>query len=405
MKYLSRLPVPKIRNKRVLARVDFNVTLDGRGKILDDFRIKACLPTIRHLIKNRAKIVLVSHLSKSQLTLDNKKNQKASLRGISRYLARLLGRKVFFAPNCRGEKVKKAVSALRAGEVLLLENLRFCPEEEKNDIKFARELAGLADFYVNDGFAVSHRAHASVVGVTKYLPSFAGLLLEREMKNLDRPMENPFRPLAVVIGGAKVSTKIKLIENFLKKKSDVLLGGVIANTVLCAKGLSLGKSPVEPEIIAKLRKLNLSDVRLHLPIDVLVSRENGRTKIVSRAIRRVEGEDIIFDIGPETAELFSKIIKEAKMIVWNGPMGYFEKKEFSRGTAAIARAIASARAFSIVGGGDTAIILRKLGLLGRYSFVSTGGGAMLEYLAGEKLPGIEALKQDRKKYFNFDLSF
>lgn len=392
MRYLSRLPVQKIRDKRALIRVDFNVTLGGRGKILDDFRIKACLPTIKHLIKNRAKVVLASHLSKSQLTLDNKKNQKASLRGISRYLGRLLGRKVFFAPDCRGERVKKAVSALRAGEVLLLENLRFCPEEEKNGAKFSRGLAGLADFYINDGFAVSHRAHASVVGVTKHLPSFAGLLLEREMRNLDRPLKNPFRPLAVVIGGAKVSTKIKLIENFLNKKADVLLGGVIANTVLCAKGLSLGKSLVEPEIIAELRKLIIPNTRLHLPIDVRVSRENGKAKVISRSIGRVEKEDVIFDIGPETAELFGKILKEAKMIVWNGPMGYLEKKEFFRGTAVIARAIASARAFSIVGGGDTAIILRQLGLLGRYSFVSTGGGAMLEYLAGKKMPGIEALK-------------
>ncbi len=397
MKYLSHLAPSKIRNKRALVRVDFNVTLDGRGRILDDFRIKACLSTIRHLTKRGAKVVLISHLSKSQMTLDKKKNQKAGLRGISRYLGRLLGRKVFFAPNCRGEETRKAVSGLRAGEVLLLENLRFCPEEEKNGAGFARELAGLADFYVNDGFAVSHRAHASVAGVTKYLPSFAGLLLEREMKNLDRPLKNPFRPLAVVIGGAKVSTKIKLIENFLRKKADVLLGGVIANTVLCAKGLSLGKSLVEPEIIVKLRKLNLPDTRIHLPIDVLVSRGNGRTMAVSRAIGRVKKEDIIFDIGPETAELFGKIIKEAKMIVWNGPMGYFEKKEFSRGTAAIARSVAASRAFSIVGGGDTAIILRKLGLLGRYSFVSTGGGAMLEYLAGKKLPGIEALKNNRIK--------
>ena len=329
MRYLSRLPVQKIRDKRALIRVDFNVTLGGRGKILDDFRIKACLPTIKHLIKNRAKVVLASHLSKSQLTLDNKKNQKASLRGISRYLGRLLGRKVFFAPDCRGERVKKAVSALRAGEVLLLENLRFCPEEEKNGAKFSRELAGLADFYINDGFAVSHRAHASVVGVTKHLPSFAGLLLEREMRNLDRPLKNPFRPLAVVIGGAKVSTKIKLIENFLNKKADVLLGGVIANTVLCAKGLSLGKSLVEPEIIAELRKLIIPNTRLHLPIDVRVSRENGKAKVISRSIGRVEKEDVIFDIGPETAELFGKILKEAKMIVWKARWDILKKRNFS----------------------------------------------------------------------------
>lgn len=398
MRYLSRLSSQKIKNKRVLVRVDFNVTLDGRGKILDDFRIKATLATIRYLIKNRAKVVLASHLSKSQLALDKKKNQKVSLRGIARYLSRLLGKKVIFVSDCRGEKVKKAVSSLKAGEVLLLENLRFCSEEEKNDAAFARDLAQLADFYVNDGFAVSHRAHASVVGITKYLPSFAGLLLEREIKNLNRLLKNPPRPLVVVIGGAKVSTKIKLIENFLERKADVLLGGVIANTVLCAKGLSLGKSLVEPEIIAELRKLKLPDVRLHLPIDVLVSRGTRSAKAFSRAIGRVEDEDVIFDIGPETAELFGKIIKEAKMVVWNGPMGYFEKKEFSRGTAAIARVIALGSGFSIVGGGDTVIILNKLGLLDRYSFVSTGGGAMLEYLAGKKLPGIEVLKANRIKF-------
>lgn len=390
MRFLSKLSPLKIKNKRALVRVDFNVTLDGRGRILDDFRIKACLPTIKYLVKNHVKVVLASHLSKSQLTLDNKKNTKASLRGISRYLSRLLRRKVFFASDCRGEKIKKTISSLKTGEVLLLENLRFYPEEEENEAKFARELAELADFYVNDGFAVSHRSHASVVGVTKYLPSFAGLLLESEIKNLSRPLKNPSRPLVVIIGGAKVSTKIRLIENFLNKKANVLLGGVIANTALCAKGLSLGKSLVESEIIAELRKLNLSVARLQLPIDVLVG--SGKDKVFLRPIDRVEREDIIFDIGPKTAKLFGEIIKEAKMIVWNGPMGYFEKKEFSRGTIAIARAIVSAKAFSIVGGGDTAIILRKLGLLGRYSFVSTGGGAMLEYLAGKRLPGIEALK-------------
>ncbi|MDO9028246.1 MAG: phosphoglycerate kinase, partial [Candidatus Roizmanbacteria bacterium] len=270
----------------------------------------------------------------------------------------------------------------------------FYPEEEKNDPNFAKELAGLADFYVNDGFAVSHRPHASVVGVTDHLPCFAGLLLEKEIKNLDKALKNPPRPLVVIIGGAKVSTKIKLIVNFLKKRSELILGGVIANTVLCAKGVALGKSLVEPEIIAALQKLDLSDVKLHLPIDVLVadSAESNK-KPALRAVGNIQSEEIIFDIGPDSIKLFKEIIKRAKMIIWNGPMGFFEKKEFRQGTESLALAIARAKGYSVIGGGDTVIILNKLGLLNKFSFVSTGGGAMLEYLAGKKLPGIEALER------------
>ncbi|MDP1629598.1 MAG: phosphoglycerate kinase, partial [bacterium] len=358
MRFLSKLSPKKIIGKRFLVRVDFNVTLDEKGKILDDFRIRACLPTIKYLAKNSAKVILISHLSKSQLTFKQNKNQNVSLRRIAVYLSRLLGKKTIFVSDCRGEKVRIAVAALSPGQVILLENLRFYPEEEKNDPNFAKELSGLADFYVNDGFAVSHRPHASVVGVTDYLPGFAGLLLEKEIKNLDKALKNPPRPLVVIIGGAKVSTKIKLIENFLEKRSEVILGGVIANTVLCAKGVALGKSLVEPEIIAALQKLDLSDVKLHLPIDVLVadSAESNK-KPALRAVGNVQSEEIIFDIGPDSIKLFKEIIKRARMIIWNGPMGLVEKKEFRQGTEAVARAIASVKDYSVIGGGDTVIIL------------------------------------------------
>ncbi len=381
------------KNKRVLVRCDFNVPFDEKGAIGDDFRIKQSLPTIEYLKEKGAKIILISHLGRPKA-----KEKKYSLKPVSLRLEELLELKVKFLDDCLGEKVKKEIENMKAGEVFLLENLRFYEEEEQNKENFAKAFSELADIYINDGFGACHRAHASVAGIPKYLPSGAGFLLEKEVKVLSKVLENPWRPLITVIGGVKISTKIKVIENFLKKADHLLLGGEIANAILKLKGVLIGKGlPESSEVMRKIEKINLTNPRLHLPIDGVVSLADVERGLEEGYIRQsapgiVKEEEGFYDIGPETIKIFSEIIKEAKMIIWSGPLGMYEKKQFEKGTKEIAKTIArNYSAFKIVGGGDVISALNKFNLLDKFDHVSTGGGAMLEFLSGEKLPGIEAL--------------
>lgn len=377
-----------LKKKRVLVRVDFNVPIKDE-KVVDNFRIRKCLPTIKFLQGRGARIILAAHLGRPE-----KRDSAYSLLPVKNELARLLNQDIVFVDDCFGEKVKEAVAKLVPGEVLLLENLRFYLEEEKNDEWFAKKLASLADIYINDAFSVSHRAHASVHKITKILPSFAGLLLENEIKNLRYILENPRHPISLVMGGAKVATKLKLINEFLPKAENIILGGVIANTILAAKGLSVGKSKLEENIDHKvLSGLDLTNPKLHLPLDVVVSSSiTGEAQVEVIAPGSVKEEDIILDIGPETVKEYSQIIHSAKTIIWNGPMGYIETDFFAKGTKELAKTFVASNAYKVVGGGDVISILDKMNVLDKIDYVSTGGGAMLEFLAGDKLPGIEALK-------------
>ncbi len=376
-----------VKGKRVLVRVDFNVPIEN-GRVLDDFRIRAVLPTFRFLKERGAKTIIASHLGRPK-----EREETLSVRNIQGRLESLLGEPVKFIDASVGEKAENAVGAIREGEFLLLENLRFHKEEEANDEEFSKSLASLAEIYVNDAFGVSHRAHASVEAITRFLPSCAGLLLEQEVRELSRVSERPYHPLVLVMGGAKVATKLHLIDKFLPRTDHIILGGILANTVLAAKGLSIGKSKLEENIGHDLEKLDLTNTKLHLPLDLVVSREmTGTAPIEVIAPGSVKEEDIILDVGPESVKEFSHIIREAQMVIWNGPMGFIEAEPFAKGTKDLARAFVASDAHKVVGGGDVIGILDKMGVLDTIDYVSTGGGAMLEFLAGDKLPGIEALK-------------
>jgi phosphoglycerate kinase len=342
-----------VKNKRVLVRCDFDVPLDN-GKILNDFRIRKAIPTIKYLIDKGAKVTLMGHLGRPN-------GAEESLR---------------MAP------VKKRVVELLGQEITVLENLRFNKGEEENSDEFAKELASLADIYVNDAFAVSHRNHASVTGITKYLPSFAGLLLESEVKILSEAMNSS--KLVAVIGGSKVETKIKVIQEFLEKADHVLIGGKIANAILAVKGMA-PKSYL-PKDIEEVKKINLTSTKLHLPVDVMAT--GGRES----ALAKVKEDEEMLDIGPETIKMFSKIIKTAKNIVWAGPLGYFEDPVYAKGTKEIGLAIVNSKAFKIAGGGDTISALSEFNLMDKFDHISTGGGAMLMFLGGEELPGLKVLE-------------
>lgn len=388
MKFLKDIDVAQ---KRVLVRVDFNVSLDSNNQVLDDFRLLSTLPTIQYLKERGAKIILMAHLGRP----DGQTRVEFSLAPIKACLEELLGQSIVLAPDCVGEEVLAMAQALFGGEILLLENLRWRAEEEKNDIDFAGQLAQLGQVYVNDAFSVSHRAHASVAAITQFLPSCAGLLLASEIANLSRARDKSVHPLCVIIGGAKISTKLKLIQSFFDKAENMILGGALANTVLRAKGLALGQSMVEEIGAGELEKFEITSSKIHLPIDAILcsNKENSGSCRVG-PVGKVEPNEIILDIGPDTRELFSKIINQAKMIIWNGPMGFFEKEAFMGGTLAAANAIANSDAFSVVGGGETVAFLEKKKLIDKFSFVSTGGGAMMEFLSGENLPGIVALEKN-----------
>ncbi|MFZ6016920.1 MAG: phosphoglycerate kinase [Nitrospirota bacterium] len=386
-----------IKGKRVFIRADFNVPLNDNLMVTDDRRIRSTLPTINYAIDEEAKVILSSHLGRPK----GKVNPRFSLAPVAKRLQRLLNKEVIFAPDCIGPQVEDIVLKMKEGDVLLLENLRFHSEEEMNDEGFARKLAGLADFYVNDAFGTSHRVHASIVGIPKFLPSAAGFLLKKEIGYLKGMIDNPVRPFVAVLGGAKVAGKIGVLENIEAKVDKVVVGGGMAFTFIKAMGYEIGDSLVEADMLETVqrirKKLKGMGVKFYLPVDCVISQSiepGAETKIVP-TLEIPRGWRAL-DIGPATAKLFSEALANAKTILWNGPMGVFEIDAFSRGTFAIARAVADAYALTIVGGGDTDLAVHRAGVSDAISFISTGGGASLQLLEGKELPGIAALT-DRKE--------
>ncbi len=379
-----------VKNKRVLVRCDFNIPLNKKGDIEDDFRIKQTIPTIEYLIKNKAKVILMSHLGRPK----GKVVETLRLTPVQKKLTEYLDLSITKTPDCIGKEIEKQTEEMKEGEILLLENLRFHKEEKENDRNFSKKLAKLADVYINDAFGISHRAHASIVGVPKYLPSGAGLLLEKEVKILSKVLEKPWRPLVAIIGGVKISSKIKVIKQFLEKADHLLIGGKIANAILVAKGICVGRPWPSEEVTKEIARFNLTSIKLHLPIDAVASPdETGKFYVRETGPGRVRKDEKLFDIGSETIKMFSKIIEDAKMIIWSGPLGRFEEPLFEKGTKVIAEKIAkNHRAFKIVGGGETISALSKFGLREKFDHISTGGGAMLEFLSGEELPGLKALE-------------
>lgn len=387
-----------VAGKKVLVRVDFNVPLNDKGEITDDTRITASLPTIQYLLEQKAAVILMAHLGRPK----GQVKPELSLAPVAKHLGKLLGKKILFAPDCVGEAAQAAASKLKPGHILLLENLRFHKEEEKNDMEFAEKLASLADLYVNDGFGVSHRAHASVEGVTHFLPAAAGFLLEKEIQYVGQAVTNPLHPFVAIIGGAKVSDKIGVISNLLDKVDTLLIGGGMANTFLAAQGYKMGKSLVEEdkldlakELLAKAKK---NKVNMLLPTDlVMAAAFTPDAEHVTEKVKNLNQAYMALDIGAETSKAYAEALADAKMIVWNGPMGVFEMDAFCKGTEAVAKAVAKSRATSIVGGGDSVAAIEKLGLAKRITHISTGGGASLEYLEGKVLPGVAALDDLRRK--------
>ncbi|RBP41606.1 phosphoglycerate kinase [Garciella nitratireducens] len=384
-----------VKSKRVIMRVDFNVPLDENGKITDETRIIAALPTIQYLIEQGAKLILISHLGRPK----GEPNKKYSLEPVAQNLADQLGQEVTFASDdiVIGESAKQAVSAMKDGEIVLLENVRFRKEETKNDEEFAKELASLADIFVNDAFGTAHRAHASTVGIAKFLPAYAGLLIEKELKIMGGALENPKRPFVAILGGAKVSDKIGVINNLLDKVDSLIIGGGMSYTFLKAQGYEVGTSLLEEDKLdlAKelLNKAKEKGVELLLPIDVVVAKEfkaDAQHKTVSS--HEIPSNFMGLDIGQKSVEVFSKTIQNANTIVWNGPMGVFEMPAFAKGTEAIAKALADSHATTIIGGGDSAAAVKQLGYADKMTHISTGGGASLELLEGKELPGISVLE-------------
>lgn len=381
-----------LNGKRVLVRVDFNVPLDGKLNITDDIRIRSALPTIKYAIDKGSKVILMSHLGRP----DGAVNEMMRLLPVAKRLEKLLGRPVMALKDCVGADVKNAVSSMKAGDVVLLENLRFHPEEEKNDPGFARELASLGDIFVNDAFGTAHRAHASTEGVTHYLPSVAGFLLEKEIQYLGSAVDDPKRPFIAILGGAKIKDKIKVIDNLLNKVDALLIGGGMAYTFLKAKGKMIGASKLDKDGFdtakAAIDKAAKKNIPLLLPVDHIVAE-----RLDANANAKLAGEDIPdgymgLDIGPKTVKLFEDKLKNAKTIVWNGPLGVFEMDKFAKGTEEVAKFIAGLKGVtSVIGGGDTAAAMSKFKVEDKMAHISTGGGASLEYLEGRGLQGIDAL--------------
>ena len=382
-----------LRDKRVIIRADFNVPLDDALQITDDTRIRSTLPTINRAVDEGAKVILCSHLGRPK----GKPDPKLSLAPIAKRLQRLLGKEVTFAPDCIGTAVEGLVARMKPGDVLLLENLRFHPGEEKNDEAFSRALASLGDVYINDAFGAAHRAHASIVGIPKLIKvAAAGYLLKKEIEYLQGAVAAPVRPFVAILGGAKVSGKIEVIENLGKRVDKVIIGGGMAFTFIKAMGQEIGNSLVEDNMLEFARGIQehaLSrGVKFYLPVDCVVahSREPGaETKLLP--VQEIPKGWYALDIGPASVKLFSEAVQNAKTILWNGPMGVFEVDAFARGTFAMAHAVANAYALTIVGGGDTALAVHRAGESESMSFISTGGGAALELLEGKQLPGLVAL--------------
>lgn len=383
-----------LRGKRVLLRADFNVPMDDRNQITDDIRISSVLPTIRYILEKKGKLVICSHMGRP----GGKPVAEFSLAPVARHLEALLGRKVVLAPDCVGEAVEELVGKMAEGEIILLENLRFHKEETANDPTFSEQLARLADVYINDAFAVSHRAHASVAGVAERMAAKgAGFLLQTEMDFFHKSMDEPIRPLVAVVGGAKVSSKLGALENMLAKVDRMIIGGAMANTFLKSIGVDVGASKVEDDLLDTAKRFidaaDAKGVKLHLPVDFVVADRfaaDAVTKTVT--FRDIPTGWMALDIGPASTLLFNEALQDARTIIWNGPMGAFEMDAFARGTMAMCQAIASSHALSIVGGGDSNAAVKKSGEERNISYMSTGGGAFLELMEGKSLPGVAVLE-------------
>lgn len=383
----------EISGKRVFFRADFNVPLDESQNITDDSRIQAVVPTLKYAADHGAKLIIASHLGRPK----GKPVPEMSLSPVAKRLGMLLEKQVTMADNCIGSGAKEPISKMEKGDIVLLENLRFHPQEQKNDDEFAKELASLCDIYVNDAFAVSHRVNASVVAITKYAPlSVAGFLLEKEIKYFKKAMDDPERPLAAIVGGSKVSDKLGALENMLQRVDKFLIGGAMANTFLKSTGCAVGKSKVEDDLVQAaesiMKKAAEKGIKFYLPVDaVAASHPDMKAEIKKVPVWEIPSDWMILDIGPATSLLFSEVLSDAKTIVWNGPLGVFEMDPFSRGTLDMAQNLADSDAMTIVGGGDTDAAIHKTGKADKITYISTGGGAFLSLLEGKALPGIVAL--------------
>jgi phosphoglycerate kinase len=392
MKYIDEMD---LKGKRVLFRFDFNVPLDGNQNITDDTRIRSVLPTINYALDENAKIVIASHLGRPK----GKFSEAMSLAPVAKRLSRLLGKNVTLTKDVIGPEVKKTVADMKPGDIVMLENLRFDAREEKNDEEFSRELASLADVYIDDAFGNAHRSHASNVGITKFVKNCgAGFLMKKELTYFSKALEKPARPLVAIVGGSKVSGKLEAMANLINRVNKMIIGGGMAFTFLKAQGVEVGKSIVEPELIEKAREVletaKKLGVKVYLPVDCVIAESKdseAETKIVP--IQEINPQWMGLDIGPATITLFTEALNNAKTIVWNGPMGVFEIDAFSRGTSALAHSVAHSYALSIVGGGDTDVAIDKAGERDNMSYISTGGGAFLELLEGKELPAVKALKE------------
>jgi len=384
-----------ITGKRVLIRVDFNVPMDDRGTITDDLRIRTVLPTIEYALEQGARVILCSHMGRP----GGQRVEKYSLAPVAHYLSGILEKPVRPVADCIGPEAETAVQSMNNGDVVLLENLRFHAEEQANDPEFARELAALADVYINNAFAVSHRAHASVVGVPAYCAEkAAGFLLQKELEYFHRSVDDPFRPLVAIVGGAKVSSKLGALDNMLDKVDTMLIGGAMANTFLKSQGYAVGASKVEDDLLESARTL-LADaadkgVKVHLPVDVIAADHFSPDAVTKQVtVQDIPDNWMALDVGPATVICFSEVLADARTIIWNGPMGAFEMDAFSRGTMALAHTVATSHALSITGGGDSNAAVKKSGEADNISYMSTGGGAFLMLLEGKDLPGVIALEE------------
>jgi phosphoglycerate kinase len=384
-----------LRGKKVFIRVDFNVPLDENQNITEDTRIRAVLPTINYVLDAGAAVVLASHLGRPK----GERQPKYSMAPAAKRLSRFLGKEVRLAPDCIGDTAKGMIDAMQPGDLLMLENVRFYEGEEKNDANFAKALANGCDIYINDAFAVSHRAHASVEAITRFFPvAVAGFLMKNEINYFEKAMSNPIRPLVAILGGAKVSGKLEVLENLLNKVDKIVIGGGMAFTFIKALGYSVGKSLVDESLIETARKTyelaRQKGVKFYLPVDCVVAdRFNPEAETKVTTTQEIPDEWMALDIGPATVALFTETLQNAKTIIWNGPMGVFEMDAFSRGTYAMVAAVANSYALTIVGGGDTDSAVHRAGEFAKISYISTGGGAFLELLEGKKLPGIKVLEE------------
>lgn len=381
----------EVKGKRVFVRVDFNVPMEN-GEITDDTRIRAAIPTIQQLVNSGAKVILASHLGRPK----GEVKEELRLTAVGHHLSKLIGQPVIKLDESIGEEVETTVGNMKEGDIVLLENVRFHKGEEKNDEELSKSFAKLADIYVNDAFGAAHRAHASTEGIAKYIPAVSGLLMEKELDVLGKALSNPERPFTAIIGGAKVKDKIGVIENLLDKVDHLIIGGGLSFTFTKAQGYSIGKSLLEEDKIELaqgfIEKAKEKGVQLHMPIDTVVANEfskDAETKVVS--IEDIPEDWMGLDIGPETAERYAEIIKQSKLIIWNGPMGVFEMDKFAHGTKTVAQAMAKTEGYTIIGGGDSAAAVEKFEVADQMNHISTGGGASLELMEGKQLPGIVAL--------------